>query len=129
MPVEQVAMEIQTHYLARKLVDQVVNPSFAAPLIAPEIPSPVRTRFTSDVGPTGLYAGGGGGHRGNQGSYGDRAGPGGGGGVGGPANGTGEPGCDFTGGGGGGHSLNPSNSPPYMGGDGGNGIVIVRYQT
>ena len=103
------------------------NPSFAAPLIAPEIPSPVRTRFTTDVGPTGLYAGGGGGHRGNQGSYGDRAGPGGGGGVGGPANGTGEPGCDYTGGGGGGHSLNPTNSPPYMGGDGGNGIVIIRY--
>jgi hypothetical protein len=24
--------------------------------------------------------------------------------------------------------LNPSNQPPYMGGDGGNGIVIVRYQ-
>ena len=103
------------------------NPSFAAPFIAPEIPSPVRTRFTTDVGPTGLYAGGGGGHRGNQGSYGDRAGPGGGGGVGGPANGTGEPGCDFTGGGGGGHSLNPTNAPPYMGGDGGNGIVVIRY--
>ena len=107
------------------------NPSFAAPLIAPEIPSPVRTRFTTDVGPTGLFGGGGGGHRGNQGSYGDRAGPGGGGGVGGPGNSPqgGEPGCEFTGGGGGGHSLNPSNGPPYMGGDGGNGIVIVRYQT
>ena len=106
------------------------NPSFAAPLIAPEIPSPVRTRFTTDVGPTGLFGGGGGGHRGNQGSYGDRAGPGGGGGVGGPGNSPqgGEPGCEFTGGGGGGHSLNPSNQSPYVGGDGGNGIVIVRYQ-
>ena len=105
------------------------NPSFAAPFIAPEIPSPVRTRFTTDVGPTGLYAGGGGGHRGNQGSYGDRAGPGGGGGVGGPSGPTttGEPGCDYTGGGGGGHSLNPNNQAPYMGGDGGNGIVIIRY--
>lgn len=105
------------------------NPSFAAPLIAPEIPSPVRTRFTTDVGPTGLYAGGGGGHRGNQGSYGDRAGPGGGGGVGGPGNSPqgGEPGCNFTGGGGGGHSLNPTNASPYDGGGGGNGIVIIRY--
>ena len=105
------------------------NPSFAAPLIAPEIPSPVRTRFTTDVGPTGLFGGGGGGHRGNQGSYGDRAGPGGGGGVGGPGNSPqgGEPGCDFTGGGAGGHSLNPGNSAPYDGGDGGKGIVIIRY--
>jgi hypothetical protein len=24
--------------------------------------------------------------------------------------------------------LNPSNQSPYVGGDGGNGIVIVRYQ-
>ena len=107
------------------------NPSFASPFISPEIPSPVRTRFITDVGPTGLYAGGGGAHRGNQGSYGDRGGPGGGGGVGGPGNSPqgGEPGCEFTGGGGGGHSLNPGNSPPYNGGDGGSGVVIIRYLT
>ena len=98
-------------------------PAFAAPLISPEIPAPVQSRFNTDVGPTGLYAGGGGANRGNLGSYGDRAGPGGGGGIGKP----GEPGCDYTGGGGGGASLNPANTAPYVGGDGGSGIVIIRY--
>lgn len=98
-------------------------PAFAAPFVSPEIPAPVQPRFIPVVGPTGLYAGGGGANRGNLGSYGDRAGPGGGGGIGKP----GQPGCNFTGGGGGGHSLNPDNSAPYAGGDGGTGIVIIRY--
>ncbi len=48
-------------------------PEFPAPVIAPAIPSPVRSDWTSAVGPTGTFAGGGGGgctsgSDGNQGS-------------------------------------------------------------
>jgi len=96
------------------------NPDFAAPLISPaltaaSVPGAQVTAFTNAVGPTGLYAGGGGGATatGTQG-----AGGSGGGGTAGI-----NPGVEYTGGGGGG------NFPPAgsWDGQGGKGIVIVRY--
>ena len=94
------------------------NPDFAAPDVSPAltdagVPSPEVTAFTSAVGPTGLYAGGGAGGSpvGSQ--------TGGSGGGGGPH----IPGVKYTGGGGGG--TNPPVGP--TGGSGGKGIVIVRY--
>ena len=99
-------------------------PGFPAPAISPEIPSPVRTAWTSAVGPTGLYGGGGGG-----GSYGGGPGPGGPGGGGpgygpGGSNNAGTDGVRYTGGGGGGGSPGNGNNPATLGGD---GIVIVKY--
>jgi len=95
---------------------------FPAPLIAPAIPAPVQPFWTPAVGPTGLFAGGGGGGRAPGPSPGSFS-PGGlgGGGNGGkfPGN-TGGAGVDFTGSGGGGG---------YGGAPGGNGIVIVRKST
>jgi hypothetical protein len=95
---------------------------FPAPLIAPAIPGPVVPGWTPVVGPTGLYAGGGGGGRApgpSPGSF--SPGGDGGGGPGGkhPGN-AGGSGVDFTGSGGGGG---------YQGSPGGNGIVIVRKST
>ena len=94
------------------------NPDFAAPDVSPAltaagVPSPEVTAFTSAVGPTGLYAGGGAGASpvGSQ--------TGGSGGGGGPH----IPGVKYTGGGGGG--MNPPVGGPA--GTGGKGIVIVRY--
>jgi len=94
------------------------NPDFAAPYVAPAltdagVPSPEVTAFTSAVGPTGLYAGGGAGASpvGSQ--------TGGSGGGGGPH----IPGVKYTGGGGGG-MLPPAGGSS---GTGGKGIVIVRY--
>ena len=94
------------------------NPDFAAPLIsaaltADSVPSPEVTAFTSAVGSTGLYAGGGAGASpvGSQ--------TGGSGGGGGPH----IPGVKHTGGGGGG--MNPPVGSSA--GTGGKGIVIIRY--
>jgi len=94
------------------------NPDFAAPDVSPAltdagVPSPEVTAFTSAVGPTGLYAGGGAGASpvGSQ--------TGGSGGGGGPH----IPGVKYTGGGGGG--MNPPEGATA--GTGGKGIVIVRY--
>ena len=84
-------------------------PAFAAPLISPEIPSPIQPRWIPAVGPTGLYAGGAGG--GSTNSNNGNPGPGGGG----TRIGSNFPGVDYTGGGG---------SPA---GNGGTGIVIIRY--
>ena len=76
-----------------------------APIIAPAIPAPIEPAWTSAVGPTGLFAGGGAG-----GTEGGTGGPGGGGS--GVSNAV-----DYTGGGGGATA------------NGGNGIVIIRYLT
>ena len=111
-------------------------PSFAGPILSPVIPGSMATA----IGPTGLYAGGGGG--GGQGSgNGGTGGPGGGGNGGkgnvppgsynptsneyGPA---GAPAVDGTGGGGGGGGNFPGTNPNMRpGGDGGNGVVIIKY--
>ena len=96
---------------------------FPAPVLAPAIPSPTRTRWTSEVGPTGLFGGGGGGGA----RDGHTAGKGGTGGGGDGYNASPQEssdGADYTGGGGG------SGSYPYSPGEngkGGNGIVIIRY--
>ena len=111
-------------------------PSFAGPILSPVIPGGMATA----IGPTGLYAGGGGG--GGQGSgTGGTGGPGGGG-NGGTANvppssynptsneygPAGAPGVDGTGGGGGGAGNFPGTNPNMRpGGDGGNGVVIIKY--
>ena len=94
------------------------NPDFAAPHIAPAltdagIPSSEITAFTTAVGPTGLYAGGGAGASpvGTQ--------TGGSGGGGGPH----IPGVNYTGGGAGG--MNPPQGTDAR--VGGKGIVIIRY--
>ena len=96
------------------------NPDFAAPYITPAlteagVPSPEITAFTSAVGPTGLYAGGGGGISGSLTD--GAAGPGGGG-----AGGSGT-GVNYTGGGGGG--MRPPAGTHVR--TGGKGIVIIRY--
>ena len=111
-------------------------PSFSGPILSPAIPGAMATA----LGPTGLYAGGGGG--GGKGSgTGGTGGPGGGGAGGtgnvppgsynptsnqyGPA---GAPGVDGTGGGGGGAGNFPGTNPNMRpGGDGGNGVVIIKY--
>ena len=103
-------------------------PGFPAPVIEPAIPSPVRPSWTPAVGPTGIFAGGGGGagHLGpNQGSPGGT----GGGGDGAPhvpggSSPVSDPGVDFTGGGGGGSGANDR-----VNGLGGKGLVIVKYTT
>ena len=86
-------------------------PNFPAPVLAPAIPSPDRPGWTPAVGPTGLFGGGGNGARGPSSRP-----PGGGGAVAGN-------GVNYTGGGGGG---NHGNGPR---GNGGNGVVIIRYTT
>jgi hypothetical protein len=94
--------------------------NFPAPVIQPGIPSPEQSAFTSAVGSSGTFAGGGG-----RGGPGERdGGPGGGGdGGAGPNPGTsGGAGVYGTGGGGGGSGGMGAN-----GGAGGSGIVILRY--
>jgi len=93
-----------------------------APVIAPAIPAPVRPAWTSAVGPTGTFGGGGGGAVYYYPGYtGGAGGAGGGGNGGGPAPGPGFPAVDYTGGGGGGSDYaNPA-------GDGGDGLVLIRY--
>ena len=90
--------------------------NFPGPVLAPAIPG-VPT-WASVVGPTGLFAGGGGG---SYQAAGSRAGGPGGGGTSGP---SGSQGLDYTGGGGGGKSGDSSG-----GYDGGKGIVIIRRLT
>jgi len=87
--------------------------AFAAPIIAPLIPAPQQSAFTTAVGPTGLYGGGGAGDGLDPAS--GRGGPGGGG-------AEGSSGIYGTGGGGG------ANYPASSAGAGGAGIVIIRYQ-
>ncbi len=113
-------------------------PSFSGPILAPVIPGAMATA----IGPTGIYAGGGGGGAGEGTPSGaGNAGTGGGGAGGarsippgsynpnsgeyGPA---GAPGVDNTGGGGGGAGNFPGTNPNMRpGGDGGNGVVIIKY--
>ena len=83
---------------------------FPAPVLAPAIPSPTRTRWTSEVGPTGLFGGGGGGGA----RDGHTAGKGGTGGGGDGYNTTDQgssDGADYTGGGGGSGSCLLYTSP------------------
>ena len=98
--------------------------AFPAPVLAPAIPGPVQPTWTPNVGPTGIFAGGGGGGAGGSHPGNIAEGGSGGGGRGGSAQGSvaANPGVNFTGsGGGGGDNTN--------GGDGGTGIVIVKYDT
>ena len=99
-------------------------PEFPAPIIAPAIPSPQQSAFTSAVGPTGLFGGGGG--AGGR-SPAKQGGPGGGGPGGNPGSNpaAGTPGVYGTGGGGGG----TGQGSALAGGDGAAGIIIVRYLT
>ena len=99
-------------------------PAFPGPVIAPAIPSPVRPAWTPVVGPTGTFAGGGGGGAGGSHPGNMAEGGSGGGGRGGSAQGSvdANPGINFTGSGGGG-------GDNTEGGDGGTGIVIVKYDT
>ena len=90
--------------------------NFPGPVLAPAIPG-VPT-WASVVGPTGLFAGGGGG---SYQAAGTRAGGPGGGGASGP---SGSAGLNYTGGGGGGKSGSPTG-----GYDGGKGVVIIRRLT
>jgi hypothetical protein len=96
---------------------------YPAPLLEPAIPAPVRPSWSPAVGPTGLFAGGGGGAWQPVGPY--PGGPGGGG-PGSTAGNNGTAGVDYTGSGGGGAG------GPAMGGAAGNGgigIVIISYPT
>ena len=85
--------------------------NFPAPVIEPAIPSPVRPAWTPTVGPTGIFAGGGTGAKGPSSTV---AGGGGGG-------ETNMNAVDFSGGGAGGNNAG-------TGGNGGDGIVLIRYQ-
>jgi hypothetical protein len=89
--------------------------NFPGPVLAPALPTPDQSRFTTAVGPTGLFGGGGTGARGPTAGV-----PGGGGG--GETPGTGGDGRNYTGGGGGG-------VVGGIGGTGGKGIVIVKYSS
>ena len=93
-------------------------PSFPAPVIAPAIPSPERSAWTTAVGPTGLFAGGGAGYGWPSSISGA---PGGGGGWFNPEASGDHNGVNYTGGGGAGPNPGP--------GAGGKGIVIVYYPT
>ncbi len=84
-------------------------PNFPAPVLSPAIPSPERTAWQSAVTAPGLFGGGGNGGRGPTSK------PPGGGGQ------AGVSGIEFTGGGGGGNVVGGPR------GDGGNGIVIIKY--
>lgn len=109
-------------------------PIFPSTIIAPAIPAPEQPYWTPEVGPQGYFGGGGGGGvyyntanvpAGGIGGGGDGGGPY----PSGPVNGW--PGVNFTGGGGGGTNyntggVNPRN-PTYNGGNGGSGIVLIRY--
>ena len=109
-------------------------PGFPAPVIAPGIPSPLRSAWSSAVGPTGLFGGGGGGgnYYSNTPTNGSSGGTGGGGAgtSGSPIYASGTPGGRHTGSGGGGanypYSDSSGNSNGF-GGFGGDGIVLVKY--
>ena len=100
-------------------------PEFPAPVISPGIPTPFRPDFESEVGPTGLFGGGGGGSFENPGFYGN-GGPGGGGdGDSGNANASGIKGTFGTGGGAG--SYNGGSPGSFVPEVGGPGIIIIKY--
>lgn len=94
-------------------------PEFASGIIGPAIPQQIYPYWSTAVGPTGLYGGGGGG--GGYPGYSPTGGTGGGG-KGGAAAVDAEPGVDYTGSGGGGADAQGSNA-----GQGGKGIVIIKY--
>ena len=101
--------------------DGLALPSLPAPILAPAIPAPERSAWTAAVGPTGLFAGGGGGHVDFPiGANPTNGGAGGGGHGQNPDAPTGET-AGVYGTGGGGGSGNPSGLP------GGSGIVIIYY--
>ena len=106
-------------------------PAFPAQIIAPTIPSPVRTSFTNAVRYYGAYGGGGGGggysYPGNSGGNGG-GGWGDAGNLGGSGPSVAQPGCDYTGGGGGG-SGGSNGGVPGNSGKGGDGLAIIRYTT
>ena len=101
--------------------------NFPAPVLAPAIPAPVRSDWTTAVGPTGLFGGGGSATAGAASGPGDTArSPGGGGGA--YTNATDNPiadGIANTGGGGGSRGPSPVTRPS---GAGGSGILIIRYE-
>ena len=116
-------------------------PAFPGPVIAPALPSPEQSAFTTAVGPTGLYGGGGGGNGAGGGP--SPTAPGGGGRSGstyqyGPLYSqphtnpgfNGVSGTTYTGGGGGGagYSSGPDAfTSGLIWGSGASGIVIIRY--
>ena len=106
-----------------------VATGFPGPILAPAVPNP--SDFSTAVGPTGIFAGGGGG--GTHGtSSGDRGKGGqGGGGNSGYGDGVGIAGVNNTGSGGGGGAARSGSQPgpDAKGGDGGHGIVVIRYFT
>tara|TARA_B100000287_G_scaffold172306_1_gene162454 strand:+ start:839 stop:2923 length:2085 start_codon:yes stop_codon:yes gene_type:complete len=105
---------------------------FPAPVTEPLIPAPTRSAWTAAVGPQGCFGAGGGGGAWNHNNFTPRSGypnsiPGGKGGYGNasPGSGTqGTAGVEFTGSGGGGSGVAPP--PSWAGGDGGDGIVLIR---
>ena len=97
-------------------------PAFPAPVIAPAIPSPKQSAWTTAVGPTGLFAGGGGGTIEAGGGLDGDGGTGGGADGGNP--GVADPAVYGTGGGGG--STGPGGTPDVTE-SGGPGIVIVKF--
>jgi hypothetical protein len=105
--------------------DGIALPAFPSAAIAPAIPSPTRTDWSSAVTAGGYYGGGGGGG-GRASTSNPRAGGIGGGGRGQQSTSTGsQAGVHGTGGGGGGGVYVPSNTPSEA--RGGNGIVVIRY--
>ena len=100
--------------------------NFPAPVLAPAIPSPVRSDWTTAVGPTGLFGGGGSAPAGGGEGPGDtrRSPGGGGGGYWNDTPNTIADGIANTGGGGGSRGPSPITQPS---GAGGSGILIVRY--
>ena len=109
-------------------------PGFPAPVIAPGIPSPLRSAWSSAVGPTGLFGGGGGGgnYYTNAPTNGSSGGSGGGGAgtSGSPIYADGTSAVRYTGSGGGGANYpysDTSGQSNAYGGRGGDGIVILKY--
>ena len=93
-------------------------PAYSSAILQAGVPTGAWSSFSTALGPTSLYAGGGAGTRGgpNWGGNDGAGGPGGGGNV-------GTPGATNTGGGAGGYS---PNGPPTAG-VGAAGIVVIRY--
>ena len=101
-------------------------PEFPAPVIAPGIPTPFRPDFESEVGPTGMFGGGGGGSMENP-PFSGNGGAGGGGDGNNSANAP-SPGLKGTFGTGGGSGSYGGGSPGSMvPAVGGAGIIIIKY--
>ena len=100
---------------------------FPAPVISPAIPNPFRSDFESEVGPTGIFGGGGGGSMENPPFYGV-GGPGGGGdSQNSEATNASLKGTYGTGGGSGSYGGGqPGSAVPEVGGP---GIIIIKYST